>query len=698
MHVFRLAALMVLLLALAPASGSAQPASPKPPTGLHGFLLRADEPSATSFDRTPAFAWNPVSGATGYEFQLSTSSVFRENGIIYATPTDPKTRLTTPVVAPPLTLPWITGDPHALYARVRAVTQDSISDWSVPFGFDMAPPAPPKPLSSYPGLLRWTPIEGADAYEIWLIDAKKMEFVTTNVLDEREFYTFHQSSAWTGTIRWRVRALRDVVNSSLNKVTPAVYGPWSSVYSSTNPAATGGPIKLLGTVSDVYSDGTPTSPAHRLMPAFLFSGNQTAGGTAAELFRVYVFTDKQCLNPVLVGSVTGAPAFSPRPYGQLSLPTLAVSLQAARGLYLPDVQPHTPSTIDFSYDGATLSLSESADAATPTAVVPGAPGETTTGGTGSSGGSSGSSGSSSGSSGGSSGSSGSTGGFGPAPAGGIAFSGDPGAPIDLWDTDWPGAGYYWTVIPVAAVQPGALTTFVRAPGSKTLDTSIPVTSTTGFNIGDVVTIGGTETATITGIGDGTLGVTALTKSHTEGQIVARTGGDVQYIDLELPQDVCAAPINRVARFGKDSEVSLTSSGDLFATGLSANGRLTSALHTPSFYGSPLVSWTPALGAQAYQVQWSRSKYPFVPVLDPTSNTKGFLTTGTSAVLQLGSQPGIWWYRVRGLDFALPTGAQQMSWSDPAQIVITKPTLKIVSAKSTTFKVIGAAAKKKSGKK
>ena len=28
--------------------------------------------------------------------------------------------LTSPVAAPNLTLPWITGSPHALYARVRA--------------------------------------------------------------------------------------------------------------------------------------------------------------------------------------------------------------------------------------------------------------------------------------------------------------------------------------------------------------------------------------------------------------------------------------------------------------------------------------------------------------------------------------------------------------------------------------------------
>ena len=43
------------------------------------------------------------------------------------------------------------------------------------------------------------------------------------------------------------------------------------------------------------------------MPAFLWSGNQTSSGATAELFRVYVFTDRQCLNRVYTSAVVGAP-------------------------------------------------------------------------------------------------------------------------------------------------------------------------------------------------------------------------------------------------------------------------------------------------------------------------------------------------------------------------------------------------------
>src|SRR5581483_7966769 len=306
MRAFRTAAgLALLALALGAAAGPARSAGLAAPQDLHAFLLRADEPRATSFSRTPAFAWSPVPGATSYEIQLSTSSAFRDNGIIYA-----DKKLTTPVAAPTVTLPWITGSPHSLYARVRAVTQTTTSPWSASFGFDVV-----SPLPSYPGLLRWTPVEGATGYEVWLIDAGKHEFVTSNVLDEREFYTLHQASLWSGSVRWRIRALRsDVYNQRNNKIPVSQVGPWSPVYSSTNAPPQGGPIKLLGTVADVFSDGSKSSPAQRLMPAFLFTGNQALDGTAAELYRVYVFTDKQCLNPVLVGSPTGAPAFAPRPY------------------------------------------------------------------------------------------------------------------------------------------------------------------------------------------------------------------------------------------------------------------------------------------------------------------------------------------------------------------------------------------------
>src|SRR5207302_6028022 len=260
------------------------------------------------------------------------------------------------------------GSPHARFARVRAIKRSASTPWSAPFGFDMEPSAPPKPLPSEAGLLRWTPIEGADGYQIWLIDIPKMEVVFTNVLDEREFYTFHRSSNWIGTVRWRIRAIRaDNQKTARQNGLPAIgYGPWSPVYSSTNPAYVGGTITLGHTVSDVVSNGDPSSPAHRLMPAFTFSGDQAINGTSAELFRVYVFTDRQCLNRVFTGAVVGGPAYAPRPFGPLSLPTLPTQLPAARATYLRD----GPEPEGRAFDGQLVKTTESEPAATPTTALP----------------------------------------------------------------------------------------------------------------------------------------------------------------------------------------------------------------------------------------------------------------------------------------------------------------------------------------
>src|SRR5207302_10792638 len=179
-------------------------------------------------------------------------------------------------------------------------------------------------------------------------------------------------------------------------------------------------------------------------------------------------------------------------------------------------------------------------------------------------------------------------------------------------------------------------------------------------------------------GDTVTLATGLKFGHGGGESVVRSGGALQYQDLELPQDVCAA--GRVMRFGKESEPSLVSSGELFATGLSSEGRLTSAVHTTAFYGQPLVSWTPALGAEVYEVQWSKTQYPFTPQPAP-AGTLGILTSSTSIVLPV--TPGTWWYRVRGFDYSLPTAAQQMSWSDPAKLVVAAPKFKLVGGGATT---------------
>jgi hypothetical protein len=389
------------------------------------------------------------------------------------------------------------------------------------------------------------------------------------------------------------------------------------------------------------------------MPGFLWTGNQTNDGKNVELYRMYVYTDKQCLNRVYTSAVIGSPAYAPRPLGPLALPSSAAGVASARSAYLHDgVEPAS-----YTYDGDTVTSTESAPDATPTTAIPGAPGDPT--------------------------SPADAGSASSAPSGGSAVSvnGRTGAPTDLWDTNWPSSGYYWTIVGVIAGAQGAVSTSVGAGGAIATATSLPLQDASGLNPGDVITIGSgptQESGTVTAIsGDVVTLALGLKFGHGFGEVVTRISGGFEYQDAELPQDVCAA--GRVMRFGKESEPSLVASGQLFATGLSSDGRLTSAVHTTSFYGQPLVSWTPALGAEVYEVQWSKTKYPFKAELD-SNGSPGLMTSSTSTVLPVG--PGTWWYRVRGFDYSLPSGAQQMSWSDPVQLNVAAPKFKLIGSGTT----------------
>lgn len=502
------------------------------PVGLHGFLLTANEPSTTTFHRTPSFAWKPVNGAVRYEFQLSTSETFRENGILYDV-----ANLQTPVVSPSLTLPWITGSPHALFARVRAFISCGCSHragpWSADYGFDVVPPNPPKPMTSAPGLLRWTQVDGADTYEVWLLDIGRIISVNTNVVDEREYYNLQ---TWDGTVHWRVRALRMDEVGQKNGMPVAMHGAWSPIYTSTSSAPTSGPIVLNETVSDTISNGSPSSPSHSLAPGFVWSGNEDLNGQPEPYFRVYVFTDSGCLNRVFASPILSSQAYAPR--------------------LLPSANPVKAVT----YDGEEITPNEEVDEAKPTTSI------------------------------------------GKGPDLKILPGSQFGAPIDLWDTNWPSSGYYWTVIPVGPV--------------------------------------------------------------VDQQTQAVTG----WQDVELAQDACAA--GRVARFGISSRPSVTRNHNPFATGLSSRGTLVSGTKTNTFYGQPLIAWAPTPNAYAYEVQWAKKAYPFTP--------RGKrLTWDTSFVLPL--KPGKWYYRVRGYDYNLPTGAQEMAWSPPVKLVVAMPKFRILGS-------------------
>jgi len=148
-------------------------------------------------------------------------------------------------------------------------------------------------------------------------------------------------------------------------------------------------------------------------------------------------------------------------------------------------------------------------------------------------------------------------------------------------------------------------------------------------------------------------------------VVDGESGDFQYWDVETPQDACQS--GRVATFGKDSHPAITTSGSPYLSGLAPNGRLLAqAGRRPVVYSSPLVAWQPVVGATQYEVQWSRVKYPW----RKRGSTK---TYATAAVLRM--TPGLWYYRVRGLN-AAQVGTPAMTWSAPVAVTVARPTFKI----------------------
>lgn len=413
------------------------------PQGLHAFLLRPDEPAQPYYPRTPSFAWEPVSQRGGtYDFELATSRTFTDSSVLYA-----YSKLKIPAVAVAHQLPWMTGVPYALWAHVRWESANGkvVTPWSTPFGFNMrwTDSDYPQQESAPPGLIRWKPIEGATAYQVLypqILGSTAFE-TTTNVADEREFYTFRSPPA---AIQWRVRAVRyvDDQDKLKNGLPVREFGPWSRTFSTPTVAQplTKTPTPTA-TISDTWDKPHHSPTAHELTPAFAWSPSPAVvdpyvGPVGSSLYRIYIFTDDHCVNEVFAGSIVGSPAFAPRiTGGPFALPQDEASLKNWDG---------PPYLIQTGNEGRSFDATGEPVQAN---ELPGS----SVGGAASS--------SSSGSSGG--GSSSST-------AGAVAH-------VDLWDSGWPNGRFYWTVIPVSAELFGP----PPAPGSTASqaieyhDTAVP---------------------------------------------------------------------------------------------------------------------------------------------------------------------------------------------------------------------------------
>jgi hypothetical protein len=569
----RLIVILAAFLVFVPAAAANYDAGPKPfhattsaPEGLHAFLLSPNEAPQKYYPRTPSFAWSPVGvrGAGTYDFELSMDRAFNDASVLFN-----YTGLTIPAVSVAHQLPWMTGLPYALWAHVRWVSKDGklTTAWSTPFGFNMrwTDSDYPQQLPAPEGLIRWKPIEGATRYEVLYpdINGTKSFETTTNVADEREWYTFHNALAWGAwsSVRWRVRAIRyiDPADSLRNNLPRVSFGPWSKVFTSVNPPMALGTLAPTATVSDVW-DTPGHAAAHELTPGFAWTPSLPMlgdiGSVGSSLYRVYIFTDDHCVNQVFAGSIVGSPAYAPRTFGgPIALPSGTKSLgDWMNPPYLMD-RGAEPNAFDATGHKVVSNESPGKGAANP---------ET-----------------------------------------GVAD-----ANVDLWDSGWPNGRYYWTVVPVIASSMG-----VFDPKSSDLP--------------------------------------------------------IQYHDGAVAQDQCES--GRGMSFGKVSQPVVTAGSNVpWVSGLAPDGRvIASASKVPAVHDSPLVAWEPAVGATTYDIQLSHKSYPW-------KTTWSTSTPATSVVLPLGKAAvGTWYYRVRGINPALPVGAQAMSWSNAVRLRVTGDSFVVV---------------------
>jgi hypothetical protein len=555
------------------------------PTSLHAFLLRVDEPVSHQYPRTPTFAWTPTTQRGGhYQFELATSQEFGDSSIVFK-----DTRVAIPAETIASQLPWMTGEPYALWAHVRWVSANGrkATRWSVPFGFNLRwnDSDVPQQQEAPQGLIRWKPVEGATGYEVLYTDLRPARsfFTTTNVADEREYFTFHSAFGSSATIHWRVRGIRDIgkTASATNGLPAVSYGPWSPIFTTVNTPEADGILRPSGTVSDTW-DKVGTKPrAHVLTPALTWTPSapviSATLNPGSSLYRVYIFTDRNCVNRVFTGSIVGSPAFAPRSQGgPMGLPTGTSAL--AKIASSTRVVPQGAEGNALDATGVKVTPNETAGGSLTAAA-------------------------------------------GAAPAAGAASAAGSTAvaglaQVDLWDSGWPSGRYYWAVVPVTVI-----------PDLDAADAA-PV---------------------------------------VPGQVVDTP---LQYQDTAVPQDECE--VGQGMSFGKVSTPVVTSAGKPFVSGVSPSGRSVAAAGVrPVVYASPIVAWQPAIGATNYEIQLSRTPYPW-------RVAKSLATPSTAIMLPLSRlDVGTWYYRIRGVNTALPKGGQKMSWSSPVSVRITGNQFKLV---------------------
>ena len=205
--------------ALLPASSSRasvhspSPRPRMPPAPLRRRAFTASCCGATSppttFSRTPSFAWNPVAGA------LATSSRSRRRASSATAASSTRMSALTPTSrrAVPALPPVDDRQPvFPVRAGPRRRAERSVTHWSEPrLRHALADAADAD--RTHPGLLRWTPVEGATGYTVWYLFPTAPNKVFTPLHERRRparVVHVPPGHLVLRLVKWRIRAVRRV--------------------------------------------------------------------------------------------------------------------------------------------------------------------------------------------------------------------------------------------------------------------------------------------------------------------------------------------------------------------------------------------------------------------------------------------------------------------------------------------------------
>ena len=358
MRAARLALLALVVLGARRLAASASRRRPPAPRRLcaASSSARTSRPTHT-FSRTPGVRLEPgPRGASCYEFELATSRIVRRElrdlverldrrRLRQALP--PVSELTRPARTSGgcqdddtasrssdthradqdpgrrrsnLTLPWFTGKPYALYAHVRAVTTHGATAGARRSASTCAgrtlrsrmARGRPRPLDARRGRdgvpRSGTPdIRQASSHA----HERRRPARPVHLPPRRRLVADRRVARARRAPGRRARSRTGFPQSRTDRGAP--------MYATTNPAGRAGKLQLGAAVSDVVSSGRD---APGRTSSCRPDVHRRPGRTERQyrLFRVYVVTDRDCVNVVFRGSVVGGPAFAPRSPARSSSP------------------------------------------------------------------------------------------------------------------------------------------------------------------------------------------------------------------------------------------------------------------------------------------------------------------------------------------------------------------------------------------